>query len=103
MFTKKQMSQNILRLECRRGVYRVNIFKESRRGKLWEYIRLLFSTQTNFNYMELHKVRGDDDIFTKNIIPELNGHSFVFYTHSRWGIAFYETKGFSDNKILLIF
>lgn len=53
--------------------------------------------------MELHKVRGDDDIFAKNIIPELNGHSFVFYTHSSWGIAFYETKGFSDNKILLIF
>ena len=76
MFTRKQMSQNILRFECRRGVYRANIFKESRRGKLWEYMRLLFSTQKTLNYMELHKMRGDDDIFAKNIIADLNGQGF---------------------------
>lgn len=103
MFTRKQMSQNILRFECRRVVYRVNVFKENRRGKLWEYIRLLFSTQKNFNYMGLHKMRVDDDVFTKNSIAELNGRRFLFHTHSSWGIAFYETKGFSDNKILFIF
>lgn len=104
MFARKQMSQNILRFACRRGVYRMNIFRESRRGKLWEYIRLLFSTQKNFYYMELHKVRGDEDVFARNTIAELNGHSFLFHTHSSWGIAFYETKGFFfDNKMLLIF
>ena len=57
----------------------------------------------NFYYIELHKVRGDEDVFTINIIAELNGHSFLFHTHSSWGIAFYETKGFLNNQMLLIF
>ena len=78
------MSQNILTFACGRGVYRVSTLKESGRRALQESIRLPFSIQKFFYYIEPHKVRGDDDVFARNITVELNDHIFLCHTRTSY-------------------
>lgn len=59
MFTRKQVSQNILRVVCRRGIYIVSTAKEGKGvccGGLLD--------------VELHNVRDDGDTITRNTIAE---------------------------------
>lgn len=78
------MSQNILTFACGRGVYRVSTLKESRRRALRKSIRLPFSIQNNFYYVEPHKMRGDDDVFARNITAELDDHIFLCHTRTSY-------------------
>lgn len=67
--SRKQVSQNFLRVVCGREVL-------SKRVRVHCKNLLDFSTQMLFYYLQLHKMRDDEDAVIRNITSELNDHIY---------------------------
>lgn len=65
-------------------MYTVSTLRESGSGVLQESIGFLFLIQKNFYYLQLYKVRDDDDAIPGNITAELNDHIHLYQTRASY-------------------
>lgn len=59
-------------------------YSQSRSTVLQESIVLLFSIQKDFYYLELHKVRDEDDAITRNITAQPNDHIYLCHIRTSY-------------------